>query len=292
MGCPQREKGKVMKESRSVDPQSDSPKQRADSINEWNGSEQTEPRKASGRDGPPTFEDQHAFWNWHWDHWRERRTLNAWKDRRNAEIVRLLRGCGLSNANLLDLGCGPGHYTRPLTEFGRAVGIDLSDQAIATARAKYPEIEFHAGNLYEYPLPLSRFDAVVAQEVFDHVPDQDAFLGRVNALLKPGGWLALSCTNAFAVGRLAPEAFPAQPAAHIARPLTMRELRGMLATRFSVLVLYSIIPDVAERGIYRVINAPKFNRIACLVLPPRWITAAKERMGLGYQLIALARKGP
>jgi 2-polyprenyl-3-methyl-5-hydroxy-6-metoxy-1,4-benzoquinol methylase len=292
MGCPQREKDKVMEESRSVDQQKDSPKQRADSINKRSGAAQSELPEAPGRIGPQTFEDQHAFWDWHWDHWRERRTLNAWKDRRNAEIVRLLRGCGLSNANLLDLGCGPGHYTRPLTEFGRAVGIDLSDQAIATARAKYPEIEFHAGNLYEYPLPLSCFDAVVAQEVFDHVPDQDAFLGRVHALLKPGGWLALSCTNAFVADRLAPEAFPAQPAAHIWRPLTMRELREMLATRFSVLALYSIIPDVAERGIYRVINAPTFNRIACLVLPPRWITATKERMGLGYQLIALARKRP
>jgi 2-polyprenyl-3-methyl-5-hydroxy-6-metoxy-1,4-benzoquinol methylase len=292
MGCSQCEKGKVTEESRSVEPQKDSQKQRADPIKEGNGAAQTEPPEASGRVGPPTFEEQHAFWNWHWDHWHERRTLNAWKDRRNAEIVRLLRGCGLSNANLLDLGCGPGHYTRPLTEFGRAVGIDLSVRAIATARAKYPEIEFHAGNLYEYSLPLSSFDAVVAQEVFDHVPDQDAFLGRVHALLKPGGWLALSCTNAFAVDRLAPGTFPTQPSAHIARPLTMRELRRMLATRFSVLALYSTIPDVAQRGIYRVINAPKVNRIACLVLPLRWITAAKERMGLGYQLIALARKRP
>ena len=287
-----REKGKVMEKHHSVDQQIDSPKQRADPINERNGTAQTEPPMAHGRIGPPTFEEQHAFWDWHWDHWRERRTLNTWKDRRNAEIVRLLRGCGLSNADLLDLGCGPGYYTRPLTEFGRAVGIDLSDQAIATARAKYPEIEFHAGNLYEYPLPLSCFDAVVAQEVFDHVPDQDAFLDRVHALLKPGGWFALSCTNTFAVDRLAPEAFPAQPAAHIARPLTMRKLREMLATRFSVLSLYSIIPDVAQRGIYRVINAPRFNRIARLVLPVRWITAAKERMGLGFQLVALARKRP
>jgi 2-polyprenyl-3-methyl-5-hydroxy-6-metoxy-1,4-benzoquinol methylase len=281
-----------MKGSRLIHPQGELPEQCADSINELTRPEQTEPPKASGRDGLPTFGEQHTFWNWHWGHWRERRTLNSWKDRRNAEIVRLLRGRGLSNANLLDLGCGPGHYTRPLTEFGRAVGIDLSDEAIATARLKYPEIEFHAGNLYEYPLPLSSFDAVVAQEVFDHVPDQDAFLGRVHALLKPGGWLALSCTNAFVVDRLAPGTFPVQPAAHIAHPLTKRELRAMLTTRFSVLALYSIIPDLAERGIYRVVNAPKFNRIAGLVFPPHWITAAKERIGLGYQLIALARKRP
>jgi len=46
-------------------------------------------------------------------------------------------------------------------------------------------------------------------------------------------------------------------------------------------------PIVLPKG-----KAPKFNRIACRVLPLRWITAAKERMGLGYQLIALARKRP
>jgi 2-polyprenyl-3-methyl-5-hydroxy-6-metoxy-1,4-benzoquinol methylase len=278
-----------MKASSSIHPQRELAKQGADSVTDSAGSEQTEPANAAGRN-TPTFGEQHAFWNWHWAHWRERKTLNSWKDRRNAEIIRLLGGCNLSNANLLDLGCGPGHYTRPLTQFGRATGIDLSDGAIAIARMKYPEIEFHAGNLYEYPLPPSSFDAIVAQEVFDHVPDQDAFLARVHALLKPGGSFALSCTNKFAVDRLAPGAFPVQPAAHIAHPLRMYELRELLSKRFSVLALYSIIPDVAERGIYRVVNTSKLNRVAGLLFPSQWIAAAKERMGLGYQLIALARK--
>jgi len=220
-----------MKESRSVDQQSDSLKQRADSINEWNGSEQTEPpMRPVGTDRPPSrtnmrFGTGIGITGVSAGHSIHGRTGVTRRSSGYCAVPPLERKPARSRVR-------PGHYTRPLTEFGRAMGIDLSDQAIATARAKYPEIEFHAGNLYEYPLPLSCFDAVVAQEVFDHVPDQDAFLGRVHALLKPGGWLALSCTNAFVVDRLAPEAFPAQPAAHIARPLTMRELREMLATRF------------------------------------------------------------
>jgi len=260
-------------------------------INDRETAATAETRETATRSGMPSVDEQRSFWNWHWDHWRERRTLNAWKDRRNAEIVRLLRERGLAEARVLDLGCGPGHYASPLTEFGRVTAIDLSNEAIAIARAKYPEIEFHAGDLYQYPLPLAHFDAVVAQEVFDHVSDQDALLGRVEALLKPGGYFAVSCTNRFVIER-APRVSPAQPAAHISRPLRMRELRGMLATRFSVLALYSIIPDVGERGIYRVINALTLNRIASLVFPLRWITAAKERLGLGYQLIALVRKRP
>ncbi len=260
-------------------------------VNDLDGAGRTEPRsETSGLLEPPTFDEQQTFWNWHWAHWRERRTINPWKDRRNAEILHLLRERGLSNALLLDLGCGPGYYTRPLTEFGRVSGIDLSDEAIATARAKYPDIDFHAGNLYEHPLPRSHFDAVIAQEVFDHVPDQGAFLGRVHDVLKPGGWFALSCTNRFVVERLARGTFPVQPAAHIARPLTMRELRDKLVSRFSVVALYSIIPEVGEEGIYRVVNAPGLNRILSVLLPQRWLDAAKGRLGLGYQLVALAQR--
>jgi 2-polyprenyl-3-methyl-5-hydroxy-6-metoxy-1,4-benzoquinol methylase len=248
-------------------------------------------RPADRQAGSPNLDEQQVFWNWHWAHWRERRTINAWKDRRNAEIVRLLRERGLAQGSLLELGCGPGHYAAPLTEFGRVTAIDLSNEAIQIARTKYPEIEFHAGDLYEYPLPLAHFDAVVAQEVFDHVPDQAAFLARVEALLKPGGYFAVSCTNRFVIER-APRTFPAQPSGHIMAPLTMRALRERLRTRFAILALYSILPEVGEEGIYRLLNSPKLNRLAGFLIPPSRIAAAKERMGFGYQLIALVRKAP
>jgi SAM-dependent methyltransferase len=238
----------------------------------------------------PGIAEQQSFWNWHWAHWRERNTINEWKDLRHAAILAHLRAIGLRDARLLELGCGPGHYARSLVQFGKVTAIDLSNDAIEVARSKYPEIVFHAGNLYTFPLPEASFDAVIAQEVFDHVESQPGFIERAWRLLRPDGHLLISCTNRFVIERLAPGTFPKQPDAHIARPLTRPELRDLLEPRFQIVSLDSIIHGVGQRGIYRITERTRVDRMIRKILGASRLARIKGRLGLGYQWIVLARK--
>src|SRR5262249_52349698 len=133
----------------------------------------------------PHMEDQRRFWSWHWQHWNERKTVNDWKDRRHEVVLDFLRSLTLQHPEIIDLGCGPGWYTEKFASFGHVTGVDLSEEAIAMAKARFPQVTFHTGDIYALPLPTEHYDVVISQEVIDHVEDRVAFLDRTTSLLKP-----------------------------------------------------------------------------------------------------------
>jgi 2-polyprenyl-3-methyl-5-hydroxy-6-metoxy-1,4-benzoquinol methylase len=239
----------------------------------------------------PTIEEQREFWDWHWEHRDERLTVNTWKDRRHEVMVAMLGSLRLRNPRILDVGCGTGFYTSGLARFGPTIGLDLSETGIAVARKEFPEIEFLAGNLYDYPFEESSFDVVVAQEVFDHVEDQPAFVERVAALLRPGGHLLVSCTNRFVLERVPVGTFPKQPDHHIGKYLVKGELKALLRPRFHVLRTTSVLP-MGNRGLLRLVNSHRLNRALGAVLGQARVESLKENAGFGYQLIALCRRRP
>jgi hypothetical protein len=51
-----------------------------------------------------------------------------------------------------------------------------------------------------------------------------------------------------------------------------------------------VILPMGQRGILRVVNSYKLDRLLQLALSPATITALKERAGVGYTLIVLGRK--
>jgi SAM-dependent methyltransferase len=239
---------------------------------------------------PPSLTEQRRFWDWHWERWQERSTINDWKNRRHEMVLRLVASLRGERLRLLDLGCGPGWYTEKLARFGEVTGIDLSDEAINLARSLYPGIAFIAGSLYDVPIPAQHFDVVVSQEVIDHVEDAPALLDRAADALKPGGHLILSCANRFVMDRLENGEFPAQPPEHISRYRSAGEWRRLLSRRFEVLEIRSILPVVGRRGVLRVANSTKVNAVLAALIGHDRLTTLKERAGLGYTLIVLARR--
>ncbi len=239
--------------------------------------------------GHPTVDDQKQFWDWHWQHWKERRTINEWKDKRHEVVLTFLSLLSLDHPRILDLGCGPGWYTEKLAHFGPTTGIDLSEEAIQMAQARFPHIKFISGNLYDLPLPAEHYDVVVSQEVFDHVEDQVEFVRRAAYVLKPKGYLILSCANKFVMDRLQEGEFPAQPNTHIAQYLNIKRLKGLIQPYFRVLRIKSILP-IGHRGILKLINSYKVNKILGHLISSRYLDSLKERACLGYQLILLAQK--
>jgi 2-polyprenyl-3-methyl-5-hydroxy-6-metoxy-1,4-benzoquinol methylase len=237
----------------------------------------------------PSLETQRRFWNWHWEHWEERKIINDWTLKRGDAILEILDSLSLNQPEILDFGCGKGWFTEKLALVGKATGIDLSEEAIAMAKLRSPHATFIAGNVYDFPLQPEKYDVIVSQEVLTHVENPAAYLDRAAYLLKPGGYLILACANKFVMERLGNADWNVQPPEHISWYPSMKDLKELLRTKFRILRATTILP-LGNGGVLRVINSYKFNRALELVIPRRFLDALKARAGFGYQLIVLAQK--
>jgi 2-polyprenyl-6-hydroxyphenyl methylase / 3-demethylubiquinone-9 3-methyltransferase len=115
---------------------------------------------------------------------------------------------------LLDIGSGAGLVAEPMTRLGFAVtGIDAGDTIVKAARAHAEgaalAIDYRAEPVETLAAKGNQFNAVLALEVIEHVPDPDAFLRAAASLVAPGGALILSTLNrtarAFVLGIVAAE---------------------------------------------------------------------------------------
>src|SRR2546427_10840956 len=230
----------------------------------------------------PTLVEQEQYW----EEWQETRSITPWALRRAETLLALLRSLNLSVPTILDLGCGTGWFTEKLAHFGAATGIDLSAKAIGLAKRRFPDTSFIAGNIFETALPLESFDVVVSQQVIAHVVDQTRYLDLAASALKPGGHLIVTTPNKFVMDRLD---WPPEPSSHIERWLSAEDLRRLLQPHFQVLRTTTIIP-IGNRGILRLTNSHKLNRLLGLFASERYLESLKESAGLGYTIIGLARK--
>lgn len=112
----------------------------------------------------------------------------------------------LAGLTVLDIGCGGGLLSEPMTRLGAKVtGVDADAAGIAAAIAHAGEmglqIDYRAGAAEDLAAEGLRFDAVVASEVVEHVADKPAFVTALASLLKPGGVLVLTTINRTARSR-------------------------------------------------------------------------------------------
>lgn len=92
------------------------------------------------------------------------------------------------DAMILDAGCGTGANLRLLQNYGRAIGVDISEQAIAFCRARgIPEDRAFMASLTDLPFANSLFDLVVSFDVICNIPDDVAAMAQAARVLKSGG---------------------------------------------------------------------------------------------------------
>ncbi len=112
------------------------------------------------------------------------------------ELDRLLaeHGRGVAEfGDVLDFGCGPGRFLRPLhvvAPQARLYGVDQDEEAIDWVRRALPSVEAAvAPPLPPLSLPDGRFDLIVVFSVFTHLDEsyQDAWLAELRRLTRPGG---------------------------------------------------------------------------------------------------------
>ena len=100
---------------------------------------------------------------------------------------------------LLDIGCGPGTITTGLARAvapGAVVGIDVSEEVIASARAHAADAgatntRFEAASVYDLPYAAGAFDVAHAHQVLQHLARPVDALIEMRRVLRPGGLVAI-----------------------------------------------------------------------------------------------------
>lgn len=95
-------------------------------------------------------------------------------------------------ADVLDVGCGPGHLTAYLSGLGhQAAGIDLVREFVNHARSTYPGTDFSVADIASFSTETKRVDGVLAWYSLIHMsPGEMAkALQRISEILVPGGVL-------------------------------------------------------------------------------------------------------
>lgn len=126
-----------------------------------------------------------------------------------ASALQASLGCGVPTAvadlhageTVLDLGSGAGAdvliSARRVGRAGRAIGLDMTDEMLALARANAAQAgvtnaEFLKGYLEDVPLPDGSVDVVISNCVINLAADKRAVLREAARVLRPGGRFAVS----------------------------------------------------------------------------------------------------
>lgn len=99
------------------------------------------------------------------------------------------------DSEVLELGCGPGFYSRALAErFPRisVLGIDSSKRLIDYARAKARSSDlrncaFKWGNVLDLPQADDSFSELIASRLFTILPERERVVAEMFRVLSPGG---------------------------------------------------------------------------------------------------------
>ena len=105
----------------------------------------------------------------------------------------------LSGIKILDIGCGGGLLSEPMSRMGANVtGIDASDKNIKIAKLHSKKNKLKIKYLCSSPEKLKierKFDVILNMEIVEHVENIDFFLKSCSKLLKKNGLMFVATIN-------------------------------------------------------------------------------------------------
>jgi SAM-dependent methyltransferase len=111
---------------------------------------------------------------------------------------KILRACTMNQASiLLDIGCDDGSFSKLCaTASGskQVFGIELVESAAELARDQGIDVAIQD---LSNGLPYSNnaFDAIISNQVIEHVPDIDLYMSEISRVLSPNGYAIISTEN-------------------------------------------------------------------------------------------------
>ena len=105
----------------------------------------------------------------------------------------------LENLNILDIGCGGGLMSEPLSRLGGSVtGIDASEKNIKVASLHSKKNNLKIRYLNKSPEQFDefeKFDIILNLEIVEHVEDVNLYIRSCYKLLKPNGIMFTATIN-------------------------------------------------------------------------------------------------
>ena len=124
----------------------------------------------------------------------------------------IAKWAGAVGGPVLDVGCGPGHWTKFLADQGAAVeGIDLVPAFIEQAMVRFPGIPFRVASLTNLGAPAGSAAGILAWYSLIHLePDEVApVLQELARSLSPGGRLLVGLFESPEIQRFSHTVTPA-----------------------------------------------------------------------------------
>jgi ubiquinone/menaquinone biosynthesis C-methylase UbiE len=105
----------------------------------------------------------------------------------------LLKFVGNSSTDVLEVGCGTGHWLSVLTDAGlRAAGMDPARNMLDFGRRKLPQAVLVQGRAESLPWDKQVFDRIFCINAIQHFSDKGKFLQEAYRVLRPGGGIMIS----------------------------------------------------------------------------------------------------
>ena len=103
------------------------------------------------------------------------------------------------NLNILDIGCGGGLLSEPMSRLGGNVtGIDASEKNIISAKTHAKQNNLNINYFCNSPENFKtnkKFDLVLNMEIVEHVEDVNFFIKKSSELLKKNGLMFVATLN-------------------------------------------------------------------------------------------------
>jgi 2-polyprenyl-3-methyl-5-hydroxy-6-metoxy-1,4-benzoquinol methylase len=204
----------------------------------------------------------------------------------------------VTGKHILEIGCGLGGIAaHNIRDAARIIATDLSDTALATARAFFHdrrELSFFQMDSENLTFDDASFDIAIAKEVLEHLSNPETCLASLHRVLRPGGYLALSTPNRdsfhLRVNRKLGRSDFKCSGDHI-KEFTYSEMVEMLESAgFSIekaegvtLSPFHYVPDVFPDRVKALEDDPEFVE---------WMRVLGQRAGaeFGFCFVILARK--
>lgn len=188
----------------------------------------------------------------HPDRARWQRAVDAATERGMLVADLLASALPLAHARVLDCGCGAGGTSAALRMRGaRVVAFDVHAVRLAMTRARDGGLALCGGDAGALPFARGVFDAVVLQDVLEHVEDPARVLAECARVVRGGGVVYVSTPN-----RWSPATVASDP--HFALPLA-----GVLPRAGLRRVLRRLRPtEAARRDLPLLLSFSSLERLA------------------------------